>query len=272
MTVVSAFLVPGSPLPFLKRDNPPWGQLADAMDVAGKALAKSNPDTIVIYSNQWMAVLDQLWQTRPRIQGIHVDHNWHEYGELSYDIRIDTDYAEAAIQGTVENGIKAKGVDYDQFPIDTGTIIATNFLNPDKNYPLAITSNNVYHDWDTTITLGKTTTEQATKLNRKIAVVGVGGLSGSFYRHTLDDISKDKIISDKEDEWNKKILGLIEQGDTTALSKFCPQYATEARVDMGFKHFAFLLGSLGNHYKGAKVQGYSPLYGTGGAVIEFELN
>ena len=268
MSVVSAFLVPGSPLPYLRRDNPPWRQLANAMEAAGEALAKSNPDTIVVYSNQWIAVLDQLWQTRPRIQGAHVDHNWHEYGEIQYDISIDTEYANAAIDGTIKNGMKARGVDYDQFPIDTGTIIATNFLNPDKKYPLLIGSNNVYHDWETTIALGNIVAEQANKLNRKIAVVGIGGLSGSFYRHTIE-IKKDKISSEKEDGWNKKMLQLIEDGNASALSEACPQYAVEARVDMGFKQFAFLRGAMGNHYKGAKIHHYGPLYGTGAAVIEF---
>ncbi len=271
MSIVSAFLVPGSPLPYLKRDNPPWGELANAMEIAGKALIESNPDTIVFYSNQWMAVMDQLWQTRPHIQGLHVDHNWHEYGELEYDIHIDTEYAKAAIEGTIEKGIHAKGVDYDQFPIDTGTIVASNFLNPDNKFPLLISSNNAYHDWDTTITLGQVSAEQASKLDRKIAVVGIGGLSGSFYRHTID-IEKDKIVNEKEDEWNKKILDLIEQGDIENLSKTCPQYATEAKADMGFKHFAFIQGALGDSYKGAKIHHYGPLYGKGAAVIEFNIN
>ena len=61
MTVVSAFLVPGSPLPQVRRDNAPWGALADALDKAGQALRLSNADTIVFYSTQWIAVLDQLW-------------------------------------------------------------------------------------------------------------------------------------------------------------------------------------------------------------------
>lgn len=271
MTVVSAFMVPGSPLPYLQRDNPPWGRLADAMDVAGQALAKSNPDTIVVYSNQWMAVMDQLWQTRAHISGLLVDQNWHEYGELPYDIHIDKIYAEAAIQGTIDNGVKAKGVDYDEFPIDVGTIIASNFLNPESKYPLLIGSNNAYHDWDTTLMLGRVVTEQAKKLNRRIAVIGVGGLSGSFYRDTID-ISKDKIVTDAEDQWNKKILTLIEQGDIDALSNACPDFIKEAKSEMGFKQLAFLLGALGEDYVGAKIHAYEPVYGSGAAVIEFKVS
>src|SRR5690606_4559839 len=167
MPVVSAFLVPGSPLPFVQRGNPPWGRLADAMEAAGRALAESKPDAIVIYSTQWIAVLDQLWQARARVTGVHVDENWHECGDLPFDLRIDTELAAAAVEETRRQGIKAKGVDYDGFPVDTGTIVASNFLNPGSHLPLVITANNVYHDWNRTITLGRIARDAADGLGRR---------------------------------------------------------------------------------------------------------
>ncbi|MFT5350162.1 MAG: 2-aminophenol/2-amino-5-chlorophenol 1,6-dioxygenase alpha subunit, partial [Gammaproteobacteria bacterium] len=36
-------------------------------------------------------------------------------------------------------------------------------------------------------------------------------------------------------------------------------------------HMAFLLGAVGGDFKSAKVHGYGPLYGAGGAVVEFNL-
>ena len=270
MTVVSAFLLPGSPLPFVQRDNPPWGKLAEAMEAAGTALAASDPDTIVVYSTQWIAVLDQLWQTRPHLKDIHVDENWHEYGDLPFDITIDTELAEACVAATNAAGIKAKGVNYDRFPIDTGTIVAANFLNPNLSYPFVITANNVYHNWQMTEQLGRIAAEQAALLDRKIAVVVSGGLSGSIFRQTIN-ISEDHIASRQEDEWNRKILKLIEQGDVQDLLAACPDYAAAAKVDMGFKHLAFLLGAIGGDFSSAIVHGYGPMYGAGGAVVEFHL-
>ncbi len=270
MAVVSAFLIPGSPLPYLQRENPPWGALALAMEKAGDSLVQSNPDTLVVYSTQWIAVLDQLWQMRPHINGQHVDENWHEYGELPYDITVDTELTEAVIAATPAIDIRSKGVDYDAFPVDTGTIIAANFLNADSARPMAITSNNVYHDWDMTRALGSIIAERAEALGRRIAVVGVGGLSGSTFRGIID-IEDDRIAADGEDAWNRNVLDLMERGDVDALIKACPQYAQEARVDMGFKHFAFILGGLGSRFNRATVHGYGPLYGTGGAVVEFHV-
>ena len=268
MAVVSAFLAPGSPLPYVRPANPPWGKLAQAMQAAGKSLAASGPDTIIVYSTQWIAVLDQLWQTRPHLEGVHVDENWHEYGDLPFAIDIDVQLAERAVMATNNAGIKSKGVNYDQFPIDTGTIVAANFLNPGNRLPLVITANNVYHDWQRTEQIGRIAAEQAANLNRKVAIAVVGGLSGSCFRHAID-ISGDHIASAGDDEWNRNILQLMERGHVEALREACPQYAAEAKVDMGFKHLAFLLGAMGGNFSGATVHGYGPLYGTGGAVVEF---
>lgn len=270
MTVVAAFLVPGSPLPFVHRGNPPWDELARAMEAAGASLAASAPDTILVYSTQWIAVLDQLWQTRPHLEGVHVDENWHEYGDLPFSIDIDTELAARCIAAATEAGIKSKGVDYDQFPIDTGTIVAANFLNPGNRLPLVITANNVYHDGQRTGEIARIAVEQAAGLGRKIAVVAVGGLSGTVFRQIIDP-AQDRIADDGDDAWNRKILALMEQGDVKSLLDACPKYAAEAKVDMGFKHLAFLLGALGGSFAGATVHGYGPLYGTGGAVVEFEM-
>ena len=264
------FWYPVPPYPTYRGIIRPGVKSPAPMETAGKSLVASAPDLIVIYSTQWIAVLDQLWQTRAVLQGLHVDENWHEYGDLPFDMKIDVEFAELALKKTAAAGIKAKGVDYDHFPVDTGAIVASNFLNPDGTIPLAITSNNVYHDWQMTESLGRVAAESATELGRKLAVIGVGGLSGSIYRHVID-IRDDKIADPAEDEWNRKILTIMEQGDTETLLQICHDYAAAARVDMGFKHFAFIMGAIGKHFNQARVHAYGPLYGTGAAVVEYDL-
>ena len=269
MTVVSAFLIPGSPLPLVHRENPPWGVIGDGLEKAAASLRESNPDTICVYSTQWIAVLDQLWLTKPRVSGIHVDENWHEYGELTFDFAVDTELTLKCAESTGAVSVKSKGVDYDHFPVDTGTIVASNFLNPKNEHRMLVTSNNLYHDWEITTNLGKTVARQAQELGRRIAIVGVGGLSGRFFRESID-ITADKIATPEDDQWNQKMLELMEIGDTDRLLKDIPQYEQKAMVDMGFKHFAFLLGALGS-FSSAKIHAYGPLYGTGAAVIEYSL-
>jgi 2-aminophenol/2-amino-5-chlorophenol 1,6-dioxygenase alpha subunit len=166
--------------------------------------------------------------------------------------------------------VRSKPVDYDGFPIDTGTIVASRYLNPKGELPLVIASNNVYHDADTTAKLASTVVRCADKLGRRVALVAVGGLSGSIFREEID-VATDHIASESDDAWNRRMLALLESGNRRAIDKALPAYAQEARVDMGFKHLAWIMGGIGKRYAGAKVHAYGPTYGSGAAVVEFAL-
>lgn len=270
MTLVSAFLVPGSPLPQLRPDVPNWQRFQLAMQQAGAALRASQPDVVLIYSTQWFAVLDEIWLTRRRSDDIHVDENWHEYGELPYDLYSDVALANACIEACRAQGVHARGADYQGFPIDTGTIVASTALGVgNEALPLVVASNNLYDNPEATEKLAAIAVACAADQGKRLAVVGVGGLSGSLFTKPIEP-GDDHIVQAEEDAWNRKVLALMESGDSDALREVLPAYASQARVDMGFKHFHWLLGALGGRFQGAKVHHYGALYGSGGAVVEFQ--
>jgi len=266
--VVGAFLVSGSPLPYLVRHNPPWLPLLQGFEAARKSIEDLAPNALVIYSTQWIAVLDQLWQSRARLTGAHVDENWHDYGELPYDMTIDTALTEGAVKACGGIGISAKAIDYDQFPIDSGTIVANALLNPAGRYPLVIAANNLYHDFDATRKIGAMVAEQARRQGKRVVVIGVGGLSGSIFRTEID-LRQDRVANPADDGWNRRMLDLLAAGDVKAVLDACPAYAKEAKADMGFKHFAWVLGALGGNWQQALVHAYAPVYGSGAAIVEF---
>ena len=269
MSIVSAFLVPGNPLPFLHPENPAWAGLATGAREAGRALAESKPDVILMYSTQWMAVLDQLWQTREHSTGVHVDENWYEFGDLQTDLRIDIPLALACIEASTRAGLRSKAIDYEGFPIDTGTIVANGFLNPGSKVNVVIGANNLYHDFAKTELLGKLAAEQAELQGKRVAVVGVGGLSGKFFDQKLD-ITTDHIRGETDDELNRKLLSLMEAGDIDGLRAWLPDYVAETGADMGMKHMAWILGATGV-FSGAKTLAYGPTYGAGAAVVQFAV-
>ncbi|ABE31802.1 2-aminophenol 1,6-dioxygenase alpha subunit [Paraburkholderia xenovorans LB400] len=269
MTIVSAFLLPGSPLPQLRPDITPWGRIREGLSRAGKALAESKPDCVLVYSTQWFAVLDQLWITRARSTGVHVDENWHEFGEQAFDIHSDCALAQRCVDACNAAGIKTRGVDYDQFPIDTGTITATTLMGfGSASLPVVIAANNLYHSAEQTEQLGAIAS--AALQDKRAAVLGIGGLSNSAFRENID-LEKDHILSEADDKWNQRVLALMESGDIEAIRAILPQYSTEARPDMGLKHFYWLLGAMNASFKKATVHEYAPLYGSGGAIVQFDV-
>jgi 2-aminophenol/2-amino-5-chlorophenol 1,6-dioxygenase alpha subunit len=271
MPVVAAFLVPGSPLPVLKPETIAWGRLAAAMQRAGRALEAARPDAVLVYSTQWLAVLDQQWLTRKRSTGVHVDENWYEFGDLPFDVFADTELAHACVAASPRIGVHARGVNYDGFPIDTGTIAACTLLGiGGAQRPLVVASNNLYHSAEVTERLGAMAAACADEQGKRVAVVGVGGLSGSLFRTEIDPRS-DRIARPEDDKWNQRVLQLIESGDVGQLRRVLPDFAREARAEMGAKHLHWVLGALKGRYVGARVHGYGPVYGSGAAVVEFTL-
>lgn len=264
--VVAAYLVPGSPLLLFKRNEAPYQELARAMQRVAKEIDELKPDTIVVYSTRWMAVLDQLWQGRPRMAGLHVDENWHELGEIRYDITSDVSLARACVKAANRGGMPSKMVDYQGFPLDSGTLTANAMLNPDGEIPLMIVANNIYHDFDRTRTMGELVAAQAVSQGKRVVVLAVGGLSGSEFRDSRP-FADDAIASATEDDWNQRILKTIESRNLDELTRQLPDYRTQAKVEMGFKHFAFAIGAMGGRLGKAKVYAYGPQYGSGAAVV-----
>ena len=270
-TVVAAFLVPGTPLPLLRPEAPGWKTLLEGYKDAARALEKARPDVLLVYSTQWIAVLDQLWQTRPRVRGIHVDENWHAFGDLAYDFDIDGELAQACIDQSDDIGVRSKPVNYDRFPIDTGTIVAANLLNPDSRWPLAVASNNLYHDGALTGRLAALAVQCAADQGKRVALIGVGGLSGAVHRREIDP-AEDSFAGDADDHWNRRLLDALIAGDASQLRTLLPDYAENARGDMGMKHLEWLLGGMGPQWRGAYVHAYGPVWGSGAAVVELALD
>ena len=146
--VVGAYLVPASPLLVLRRHEPTYAELQAAMQRVAREIDELQPDTLVIYSTRWFAVLDQLWQGRARMAGLHVDENWHELGEVRFDMTTDVSLARACVRAAQRAGIASKLVDYAGFPIDSGTLTANVLADPDGTLPVLVVANNLYHDFD----------------------------------------------------------------------------------------------------------------------------
>ncbi len=265
--VVAAYLVPASPLLVLRRNEARYAELVAGMERVARDIDELKPDTLVIYSTRWFAVLDQLWQGRARMAGLHVDENWHELGQMRFDMTTDVSLARACVRAAQRAGIASRLVDYAGFPVDSGTLTVDTLVNPDGITPTLVIANNLYHDFARTRVLGEVVAAQATAQGKRVVVLAVGGLSGSEFRDQRE-FKDDALASATDDDWNRRMLKLMEARDVDELLRQLPDYAAQARVDMGFKHFAFALGALGGRLGPVQVFAYGPQYGSGAAVVK----
>jgi 2-aminophenol/2-amino-5-chlorophenol 1,6-dioxygenase alpha subunit len=237
------------------------------MEQAGRDLKDAGVERIVYYSTQWISVLGHLYQATKNLTGYHVDENWYDLADLPFDFRVDTEFAGKLAAAATSDGYQTKLVDYEGFPVDSGTIVADTLLNPGK-VPTNMVSCCVYSDYADTVKLAGGIRSVIDAGNKPTAVVVVSGLSGRWFTREID-FAEDGISDPADDKWNQRILGLFAKGEYQEVEKLIPDYAGACKVDMGLKGLAFLRGIGALDGRKAETHAYGGIYGTGGAVLSF---
>lgn len=267
-TIQRAYIVPG--LPHLTSTVPveSWEALRRGFHQAGVHVKATKPDVIVVYSTQWISVLGHSFQTNSNPKGLHVDENWYEYGDFPFELRVDAALGTRAATIASSLGLATKTVSYNGFPLDTGTLVALRFLNPDNTIPVAVVSCNIYAGQGDSLTLGRAMRQAIEESGKRAIVVACTGLSGRFFTEELDPRT-DRFSRAEDDTWNRRILDLIVKGKNTDVLTLSAEYAQAAVADMGFKAFAWLMGALDTPTLTGHVLAYGPVWGTGAAVVEY---
>jgi 2-aminophenol/2-amino-5-chlorophenol 1,6-dioxygenase alpha subunit len=268
--LVKAYILPGLPHLVFGEKVGRWAGLRRAFQAAGKAIRDAKPDVVMIFSTQWISVLGHLFQALPNPKGVHVDENWHHLGEIPFDFRVDVDLAHKAVEAAGSKGLQARAVNYEGFPVDTGTLVVAHFLGGGQSIPLAGVSCNIYAGREDEFTLGRTTAEALRQTGRRAVVVACTGLSGHFFTQEIEP-EKDRLSTDEDDQWNRKMLDRMAQGKNAEAVEAAGEFAGATGADMGFKAFYWLMGALGTTSVPGKVLAYGPIWGTGAAVVEYDL-
>jgi 2-aminophenol/2-amino-5-chlorophenol 1,6-dioxygenase alpha subunit len=271
--ILNAYIVPGQPHPLLAPDqNAGWASLRKSYEAVGREIAKSGAELILIYSTQWFSVIGHLFQVDPKPAWTLVDQNWYELGEIPYEFRVDPEFGKLYARLCKEHGMQAATVAYHGFPIDTGTVVALKLLNPDNAIPASVVSCNIYAEREETRALGFAARAAIEAYGKKTIVVVVSNLSNRYEVADIDP-AHDRISSQKDDEWNRKILEMLGEGRLEDVAQVARDFAREANADMGFKAIWWLGAVLGEHnrYDG-KVWDYQPVWGTGNAIVELTPN
>jgi 2-aminophenol/2-amino-5-chlorophenol 1,6-dioxygenase alpha subunit len=267
--ILRAYIVPGQPHPLLAPDKSAgWASLRRSFEAVGREIAASGAELMLIYSTQWFSVIGHLFQVDPKPSWTLVDPNWYELGEIPYEFRIDPEFGRLYARICKEHGMQAATVAYHGFPVDTGTVVALKLLNPNNAIPASVVSCNIYAEREETRALGFAGRAAIDAYGKKTIVVCVTNLSNRYEVAEIDP-AHDRISSQKDDEWNRKILEMLGEGRLEDVAQVAREFAREANADMNFKAIWWLGAVMGenNKYDG-KVWDYQPVWGTGNAIVE----
>ena len=264
-----AALVPGMPQLHAQRPAESWRALADAVRATGEDLRAARPDVLVMLSTQWFTVLGHQLQMDPNPTGTRVDENWYayDYGTLSYDLTVDTEFTERWAQEMEAEGFEARRTHYEHFPIDTGVVVAQPLLDPGGTLPVALVSTNLYASAEDIGKLALTALRAGVATGRSLAFVAISGLSSALTQRWIEP-GEDRIESPEHERWNRRMLDLMAAGRVDEALAQSDDYAMAAQADSQFRGLAFLAGT-GCLTHPADVRAYGPVWGTGGAVVHW---
>lgn len=268
--IVKAFMVPGLPqLVFPESGQGQWETLRGAMREAANQCAAAKPDVLVIYSAQWISVLGHSFQFAANPTGLHVDENWHDMGDLPFSFKIDRALTATAERLTRDRGLSTKLVDYEGFPVDTATLVALRYFNPDNELPVVIVSSNIYAGPEDSMKLGQAMGEAIRQSGKRAVLINCSLLSHRFLTEAVTP-ETDRFSRPEDDQLNRQMLDLLERGQTLKALEFGPEYAQNAGAEMGFKGFYWMMGAMNSPTIPAEVLAYGPLWGTGAAVLAYD--
>ena len=237
--ISSAYIVSGQPHILLSPEkSPAWQSLRDSYEKMRLEIEAQDVDLILYFSTQWLSVIGYMFQGDPNPEWSHVDHNFHDLGTMNYKFNIDTEFAKYYAQEVGAQGFTTKIVNYRGFPIDTGTIVAQKLLNPNNRLPAAMVSCGLYAEKEETLRIGQAAAWALKKSGKKAIAVLVSNLSNRFEIKKIDP-KLDKISSLKDEEWNRKILEILDRGALEDVSQVAREFSKQANADMGFKGIAF---------------------------------
>ena len=115
--------------------------------------------------------------------------------------------------------------------------------------------------------LGKAAADAVRETGRKAIAIGVTALSNRMFSRWIDP-AEDRIHSQKDDEWNRKLLELLDEGRLEDVSQLAREFSRQANGDSRMKAIWWLAATMGQHnnYAGT-VFDYQPVWGTGAAMV-----
>lgn len=260
--IVFAGVLPSSPAPHLFRDVPAWTGLRSAYAALADRMAGSGADALVVLSTDRAPPPGR--HPVPHVQGRVSDPDFATVGDIAYDLDIDLPLVDALGRA----GLRCHAPDHaDSFmAARAAAAIAEGRL---RRLPVVVVDVSGLSAADAA-RVGETIAGAAAATGRRLALLGLTGLSASAVRPDLN-AEPAGIASAEHDAANRQILGWLQSGDAGAIEHAAPGLAGAVRMEADGVVLAALVGALGGRWKGSEILSYSAIFGAGATVVDLRL-
>lgn len=234
-----------------------------------EVLDQLNADTFIIFDSHWHTTFEMVVDGRKHYEGLHTsDEMPRSLQDIPYNYDGDPELA-AMIEETAKN--------YDDvwvhvsrnanLPIHYGTVNLVHYLHRGEKV-LSIGTSQTGEPEDF-LRFGEMLREAIEKSNRRVVLLGSGGLSHKFYSlrdiRVYEEFDPKYLISPEARAIDEKIISLLLEGKHAEVIDSMPefrQFSPEGR----FGHYLMMAGALGQKEctaPGQKFSDYEASAGTG---------
>lgn len=256
--VVSASLMPASAALHLLPGTPEWKGLREGVQTVARRLGKTRPDTLILLTGATPGPAVSEVQ-KAKFAGVWRDPSFPDIGEIDIETRIDLPLARAM----AEHELPIRQARDEQALAPGGVAAALAQIDPRHRFPVVVVDLGGLSP-DAAAEAGQALARVARESGRRVALVGIGGLSRSALPADIAD-EPGILASGPDDLANRKVLGWIQQGDLLALKRGLPALAEEAALEAGGAVIVALEAAAPGP---AEVLGYGAIFGAGAAVTD----
>lgn len=257
--VVAAILVPSSPALHLLPDIAEWKNMRSSISTTAQRISAAGADTLIILSNRGAPKSEG--KPAAHLSGDLADPEFATFGNIGFDVQFDLTMAKTLEQA----GLRVDAPSRSEAVVDSGAMSILAQINRGNKLPVVIVDMKALTLHEARA-VGSKISKAAGDLRRRVAVVGIGGLSGSAHRMDIHN-APGQLASKDDDQFNRQILGWLQSGDETSLQK---ALAVNSGV-IGIENQGAVLMALNALSSGrADVLSYGAIFGAGAAVVEFQ--
>lgn len=239
-------------------------------------LDRLKPDTIIIFDTHWHTTFETVVDGREHYEGYHTsDELPRSLCDIPYNYDGDPELGnliEEAAAGKEDTWVHVSRNPH--LPIHYGTVNLVHYLH--RGEKVLSVSCAQTGEPDDFLKFGQVLREAIEKSDRKVILLGSGGLSHRFWplsqirQHESADLSH--VFSQEARMMDEKVIQLLSEGKHSDVIELMPEYRRHA-PEGRFGHYLMMASALGGSQckaPGVQLSEYEASVGTGQVHIWFE--
>ncbi len=247
-------------------------------DLRAEKLALLEADTVVVIDSHWFTTIEHVVTAADRRAGTYTSEELPRgMVQMAYDMPGDRELAEAwSAQSEGRDDTWITPIDDPYLPVNYPTINLLPFLQGDERWISAgIVQTGETDDF---LLFGELLAEAVASLDRRVVVLGSGGLSHRFWplKQFRDHEAADPDLHIRTPEAcaaDRQVIEWFKAGDHASVLDFVPEYLQHA-PEGRFGHYLTMVGALGGAgctARATQFGEYESVSGTGQAHVWFDV-